>query len=198
MPKYTKKEFAAMCGMNTKSLATYIGRGKVVVNDQDLIDDAVGENQGFLLKYSSKKEVKKGSAAPKSSEKAPESANTDYSNNLEALKLEAQVKKLQQEIEKLEHHNSKVKGEVIPSGLIGPLFQQHDQSILAESFHMVDDIILLFAKQKDLTPEEAADIKKRAADRVNEMVRRARRATVQSLDNLFTEFLDKKGVGEHD
>lgn len=184
--------------MNTRSLATYIGRGKVVVNDQDLIDDAIGENQGFLLKYAGKKQLKYGTAPKKAPDKDAEEPKNNYADQLEAQKLEAQVKKLQQEVEKLEYHNSKSKGEMIPSVLVDPLFLQHNQSILTEIGHYIDDVILLFAKKRDLAPEETAEVKKAAMERANEMVTRASKATFQSLESLLTEYVDKRGVGERD
>lgn len=54
MALYTKKEFADICGLPTKNLSTYIGRGKVIVRDDGMIDDAEGINNLFFSKRGAK------------------------------------------------------------------------------------------------------------------------------------------------
>lgn len=50
MGLFSKKEFGAMVGMNTRALSVYIKRKKVVVGDNDMIDDKHHVNADFLIR----------------------------------------------------------------------------------------------------------------------------------------------------
>src|SRR5690606_352900 len=48
MALHTKKDFADLCGLRTNTLATYVGRGKVVVRADNMVDDKDPVNKAFL------------------------------------------------------------------------------------------------------------------------------------------------------
>lgn len=50
--KYNRKEFAEICGLKKKSASAYITmaikRGKVILSDDNLIDDSIQNNVNFI------------------------------------------------------------------------------------------------------------------------------------------------------
>ncbi len=216
MPLHTKKEFAAMCGMATKTLATYAlpSRRKVVYTGE-YIDSSIEPNISFLEKWRDKNQVS-AKSTPKSEPKLrltrpptlkemideleeeglDEEELPTGNSSLDAKKLKTQILKMEKEIEKLTLSNAKAQSEVVPIGLMDALFLQERQSILMESKNTFQDVLSIFGKRRDLSPEEKADIRAEFTDRLNEMMKRSAEATSRAIENIVAEFSIKRGKGE--
>lgn len=212
MALLTKKEFAGLCDIATKNLATYILRKKVVAREDGLIDTADEKNKAFLQKYAkAKTEAAPQITIPEPSKEEEGTIQVNlgdggqlvldlknipqYKDSERLLKYLDTLKR-QREVEKLELENAKKKGEVIPSELIQPLFMQHNQSLITEYKNATDEIVRTIKKKKDLNANEEAEIKGQLVQIVNTAMEKATTMTIKGLDNIINDFKDKRGRGE--
>ena len=215
MPLLTKKEFANLCNMPTKSLAIYIQRGKVI-SKNEYIDANLDANQSFIQKYSVKKEDRvapipiikeKKEVVVKTITPALENyieniLVTQKSEGQSYTESERQLKyldtlKREKEIERLQIDIDKKKGVVVPSDLIKPIFLQHNQYIITEFKNAADEIIRIFSKKKSLSVNEVAEIKGEMVSCINLSVDKASLASINSIDNIILDYSQTKQVGEH-
>lgn len=190
-----------MCGMESNALSVYINpsRGQVIVNEANYIDTDDPVNDMFL-----KKRIAKGKAQPmtlsspafipKSSFKGLEDIpsyeeSEQRTKYFDSLKREKEVEKLKIEIEKK-------RGEVIPSELIKPVFTQHNTSLLTTFKNATDHILIEFAKIKDMNPQEIAQMRGIMTGAINEGIMAANASTEKQLENIISEYSEKRGVGE--
>jgi hypothetical protein len=222
MPLHTKKEFAAMCGMSTKTLSTYASASRrKVIYSGEFVDSGIEPNYSFLQKWQDKNRDKvdlsvkfhKSIAPPKElrmirplTPKEQMSENDDdeeiedltppAATGLDAKKVATQIRKMEKEIEKLTLSNQKVMGQVVPVELIDALILQERQSFLMESKNTIQDILSIFAKRRDLSASERTDISTEFIDRLNEMMKRASETTEKAIKSIVSEFTLKRGKGE--
>lgn len=186
MTLLSKKEFAARCGMPTKSLSVYALSRKVVYTE-DQVDTEIEPNISFLEKYSRKAEAKGN----------PEAKQSGYSN-LETEKLKQQIEKLKNENRKLSLSNEKTLGNFIPTEHADILITQ-----LSEAIHMaweneLDDFILKFSAKNQLSRDEITVLKKEKVSSTNISRSRAVKEAKKMLRRYQDEASIKRGVGEHD
>jgi hypothetical protein len=220
MPLYTKKEFAERCGMKTNQLAVYIKRGKVVVGNGELIDTKNEKNKAFLQRYSGQtteanliKEIaavtppesathKRRDAFVRAEPDSDLEEDDDDLVDIPALpQSERKLKfldtlKREQEVRLLRIKEEKLKGQVVPSELIKPVMLQHNQSILSEFKNATDEILRVFAKRRDLQPDEVADIRGQLTLILNEAISKAATATAKSIDGIIENYTEARGKGE--
>jgi|ERR1044072_161077 hypothetical protein len=220
MALLTKKEFAGLCGITTSNLSNYKTRGHVVYSG-DYIDDSIDLNAAFLEKYGTKikKEDPKKPAAKKPTGKlkvkaakrpdlpapnvGPDEDEADgkddpaYRESMRELKA-LDVVKRRAEIEKIQLHLQKQRGELIPYDLVKPLFAQHNQSIVTEFKNAVDEIIRIFTKKRDLNVNEIAEINMDLIASINSAVTKAIKQSVKGVDDIVADFISKKNVGERE
>lgn len=198
MALYNKKEFSILCGIETKNLSVYISRKKVVLNENDLIDDKNQINAAFIIKASAKIENK--SVEPvvyeakviRNTTKNTEEQEEDNENlsiaALDRKKLELDIEKKQADLEKVVLSNSRAKGEVIPFGLIKPLITQNNQSLTTEFKNAADGIILEIAKKKDLSSIEVAELNGVLVSVINNAIRKATELSIKNLDIIIEDY----------
>lgn len=223
MAIYTKKEFAELCKQQTNYLSVQIGRKKVLLNADGLIDTTEPVNKAYLEKIYGRmdfvpqdkpKAVKLSEITlPPGLEYIPEQEEEDEESSMEALlanpnrknlpypELERiykylQGKKIERDIEKTQLDIEKKKGVVVPSELIKPIFLQHNQFIITEFKNTTDEIIRRIAKKKDLGVNEVAEIRGEMVACINEAVNKAIAASTKNIVNIITDYSDKRGVGE--
>lgn len=200
----SKKDIADKLEISTRHLSVILKRavdkGHVVMRGEKF-DPEKPNNKFWLQNQLDKKAVKKpppSSKQPAAASQKGKKAPADPANSLEAQKISMQILKMQLEVEKLKIQNNKTRGDVIPSGLMRSLFLQHDQSILTESANTVTDILRIFAKRRELTETEVAEIKKEYTLALNNSVKKASELTINSLKNIIDEYSNKRGVGNRD
>ncbi len=204
MAKLSKKEFAEKCGMETKNLSVYIKRGKVILYDDEQIDDTDLRNLAFIQKRQSKNPIVDSKPVIKTnnvSEKVSSTSDVQKNNEVAALDLQktsVQVEKLQQEVRLLKIKEDKLKGVVVPSELIKPVFLQHNQSIITEVRNNANEFARIFAKKNDLTVNEVAEINGELINWFNLAISKATQTSVKAINNIMSDFSNKKGVGERE
>jgi phage terminase Nu1 subunit (DNA packaging protein) len=194
MTVISKKEFAALCGMATNKLWTYTDRGHVILLGDGKVDCNDPRNVAFLQKHSAKKteEPAKTTTSPAVTEE-----NNSYAS-LDLKKTEAQVDKLTQEVRLLKLKEEKLKGVVVPSELIKPVFLRHNQSILTEVNNEITEFVRLFSKKRSLTIEETAEIKADVVKWFNDVMAKATLASSAEIKNIVNNYSEKRGVGERE
>lgn len=204
MAKFSKKEFAGLCGIETKNLSVYVTRGKVIVDSDGTIDGSNEHNKTFLMKQSSKKRpvpeetTKKEKEVVTQPKLISEMEETAEYSGLEIKKTAAQVEKLQQEVRLLKIKEEKLQGVVVPSDLILPVFLQHNQSIITEVHNESIEFVRLFVKKNGLSIEEEAQIKGSVIKWFNGAITRATEMSKVSVKNIIKGYANNRGVGERD
>lgn len=212
MTLYSKKDFATKCNIETKNLSVYITRKKVICLGDGMIDDADPRNALFLEKRKSKTETTEtaeeeipltdtedvGETTVIQLKRPKKSANTgeneeniDENASLSALdkrKTLLEVQKKEADLEKVRLQNAKLKGEVIPFGLMNPLIAQNNQSIVTEFKNAGDELILEISKKKTLSGEEVAYLTGKLVYLINDAVRKAQDQTIKSLDLIIKDY----------
>ena len=98
------------------------------------------------------------------------------------------------EIKKIEI--AKKKGDVVPSELIGPLVLLHNQSILIAHKNADEEILTFIGHKYELTLEDMADTRQKMVNARNAAMQNATKATMKGLQNIITQFSEKRGVGQ--
>lgn len=199
----TKKEFAALVNQSTRWLSVYIERGKVVVNKKGMIDTENVVNKSFLLQYDPTKKTEPQipreetfkdptatSERPAELGDIPDVYVSDarYKHFL-ALKTERAA-----ELDRLKI--DKIKGEVIPSDLMPPVILQHNQSFVTAFKNVADQILTDFAKIKNFSVAEIADMRGRMLQAINDGAKNATAMSLKTVSVIVKDFSVKRGVGE--
>ena len=216
MALYKQSEFAKLCGISKANLSTYKKRGKVQITE-DLIDDSLPVNADFLTKMLSKKgklpsEItnntdenakttgSEDAVVNAKREKATNTGNSDAEggslHNLERQKKKLDIQKTAEEIELLRKKNEKMEGELIPTGLVQDLLRLHFLSATNQFRNSIENILTAWAKKKDFTREEIAEIRGFMLNELNKSIQLSVKESQQGLGKIIEEFTVKKSVGE--
>lgn len=209
MALLTLKEFAEKAGMATKNISVYIARKKVVVTESGLYDDANDLNRAFLQKQVAKKALKKAvlvadTAAPATKVTPPPREEDVMVNGIKVPSYDKMDRlKRYQEILKIQHQNElfglrkqKLTGEVLPSALLAPIIQQHNQSFTTEFKTGADEMLRLISKKKGLTNAEAAELRGQFIKIINESLHKVTERTKKEFRRIINEHSQSRGVGE--
>lgn len=211
----SKKEFSALAGIKSNQLSVHIDRGQVLVREDGQIDTFEDKNILFIEKRKSKSQSMQDAEpspfvqpSPKQRAKSYEEIESEGedadedSNGIPSLTTSERKKKhletikIAQEIELLKLREEKLKGIVVPSELIKPLFLQHNQSIVSEFKNTADEIIRTIGKRKSLNANEMAEIKGELVKIINVSIGKATKASVKAVDIIINDFSDTRGKGE--
>lgn len=123
---------------------------------------------------------------------------TDMLGITQAMKVyeDAKARKTVQQAQYEAIRVQKLKGIVVPTMLVMPLFTQHNVHILHESKNADEEILQEMAHKYAMSPEDVAEMRKRMIDRRNEAMRRAIESSEQGIDNLIMSFQEERGRGE--
>jgi formylmethanofuran dehydrogenase subunit D len=198
MAEYDKKEFAALCGLETKNLAVYARRGKVVVVDGK-IDDKNPVNALFIEKRKVKTPKSTPVQQPKekkqSNEKEPEVNSLVKAAEEKAL---LDLLKRQGEIDLQNIELQKKRGELVPVEAIKSLLIVHSESIKTAYVDASEALLLRISQRKQLTTNESVELRKELAQLVNKAIDDAISASKKTLLSVTQDFMRKRGVGQHD
>ncbi len=197
MAKLSKLEFSEKCGMNTRNLAVYISRDKIIVNSDGDLDDKDPKNAAFLNKYSKKAAAKgKERTEPEASNPKPTEALDEWSQ-LEKEKLQEQVEKLKHENRKLKLTNEKTVGSFVQVDHVTLLMVQLSEAIHLAWENEFESVIVDMGGRFGLSREEITSIKSQKVALSNISRERSLKEAKKMLRRLRNETSDKKGVGEH-
>lgn len=215
MTVFTKKEFAKLCGINTKDLSNYIRRGKVVCGE-DGIDGDLSDNKYFFEK---RKEFndKKGKQNVPEEEKSLNKRVSEKKNTVPQTKFEfpsdkevhvsenyaidTKIKK--QELEKSSLQTSllkakleKISGDSIPTELVKTLILNHSKSITIAFQNAADNLLMKIAKKKGLDRSEMAELRVELIEIINTAVNDSIDESKKTVKNIVAEYSQKKEQGE--
>lgn len=223
MPRYTRREFSDLCGIDAKALAVYVGRNKILLNENGEVDTAVAMNMAFLEKRTGKIETptiivpeqkKKNriitTPTPKEiviQRKETTIRNKHYKTDEEKKHLTTNfeidnslksldLEKKELEVEKLKIQNAKLNGDVIPTELVKMIFAQHFKSVTTAFHQGADNFITEITKRLDLNREEMVKLRKELVEIINQAVNDSIEESKESIDNIQDEYSMTRGVGE--
>jgi hypothetical protein len=218
MSKHSELEFCELVGIDKKHFTTYLGRNKILVGPDGMIDDKVEPNCSFLSKRRRKmnkavpdpvKEVKQVQAEKK--EKPPKQIPADsyqgtskgdsaknmiYTLDQEAKQLSIQKQRV--ELELAEIKKQKQLGNLLPVPIIKAAFAVHSQSITTEFKHYIDDVLLTISKEYSIDINRQAELKAFLVRGLNIAVDKSVDQSKRKIANIIAEFSESRGVGEHD
>lgn len=201
MTVYTRKEFSELTGLKSNKVSTYISRKKVIPLADGCIDGNDPRNAAFLQKHSALLEpvIKQAPEKPQQqpTQETEQPLETDYAA-LDRQKLSAQVEKLNQEVRLLRIKEEKLKGVVVPSEVIMPVFLQHNQSVLTAVKNESDEFVRLFSKKRSLSGEEVAEVKSELIEWFNRAMDSANTLSKVTIKDIINNYSITKGVGERD
>lgn len=210
MALLTAEELAGQTGQTIKTLATYRGRGKVVRNKKGLYDTANAVNAAFIANHGWKTPTKAGHKAPapvKTTEGdddlAPEDSESSYepdSTGINTLQVSDKRYKhfLAQKTERAAELDririEKLKGILVPSAPLIPIFLRHNQYILQEQKNADEEILTMYAHKYDITPEDMASFRGEQVKRRNAAAQRAAEMSERNIEQTINDFSEKKRV----
>lgn len=187
-----------------------ISRGKVVLNQNGLIDGGHESNQHFYQKRTEGKQLPDEIEAPPEKNipridvyAAPstyihQDPNPGFRTiaQLDKEKKQKELDKIEIETRILRIKEAKQKGELIPTDLVKPLFIQHTKSIVTAFHNAAESLISEFAKRKNLNLNEIAEIRKELISVVNTASENAKGESLKQVKNIQDEYSQKRERGE--
>ncbi len=226
MALLTKKDVAEKCCKPTNWLSVYIKRGKLVElkkgANKGMIDTSDPTNASFLEMYSVNVEAfsapkavnkRKTQAEPSNDDDfddEPVSSGDDDGEQYvtvggrkilkkhvsDQLYKHFQAEKTEKEAELNALKIQKLKGIVIPSAFISPLFLQHNQYIVQEQKNADDEMISMLSHRYDISAADVAYVRGEWVKRRNAAVQKATDMSVKGVENIVNEFSESRGRGE--
>lgn len=227
MALHTRKQFAILCNLDPSKdsergiVNMNIKRKKLVLSG-DFLDDTIPENRDFITKQKDRivkpndnwevltdtsiKNIITRIEDVKPEKKTPKTPNTQRKNDssnegvygLEKILKTQQLEKLEVETRLLNLKEQKILGEIISIDLVKQLFITHNQSFLTLQKTTIDEILLDFAKEANLSADKVSKLRGRIVSILNNGIERTIETTKKNMSALLSEFSIKRDVGEHD
>lgn len=202
MALLTKKEFAALCNMDTNKLAAYASAQKrKVIYENNLIDPSNPINKLFLAKHGGEKKEKVTAApvenivnaAPKPPKELKDPNETPPIDESEARLKYLKTISEEKDIELTQIDIDKKRGLLIPTELIKLLLLQMQKHISSKYREASESIIDLIALQCDLSPEKTSHLRKENIDSINKAISEAAGITASGIQNIIDEYSITRG-----
>lgn len=207
-----KKDFAKQCFLTVSNLGNYAKRKQVILSG-DYVDLDIETNKIFLTKHSTKKE--KGKPKPTEEEltiadpeysqtkNLPSTSSNESSEDMSLILLNKQKiylenQKKEREIAILEVRKQKLHGIVIPTELVKIIFTQHFKAVTAEFQNAADNLLMEIAKRKDFNRNELAELRGQLTDIINIAINKSVDSSKKTVENIVTQYSEKKEVGERE
>jgi len=208
----SKKEFCDLYLIKSKDLSNYIKRGNVIADEQGFINTDEDKNRLFISKRHAKmdnvladpevtgdtarsrgrmRELMDGDNEDMEEETGLMSmtkSERHYKHHL-AVKTERAAELDRLKIEK-------IRGEVIPSDLMPPVILQHNQSFVTAFKQVADQILTDYAKMKDFTVEEIAQMRDKMLYAINDGAKKAKDQSLKAVAVVVQNYSIKRGAGE--
>jgi hypothetical protein len=206
MALHTKKEFAALCGLPTKNLATYIGRTTgvhVVVGKNDLIDDTNPANAHFLKRRqglrktgdprdlpadSGEKVTKTSKKGAKSEKNGTKPENADDMHGLNMRKVALDIEQKEQEKQIRDAQIQKLHGKLVPTDQVKALFSMHFRNVTVSFNQAINVIISEMGQKAKLNVNQLAEVRHAATKAINNAVETSTENSKKDLQNLVDEY----------
>lgn len=185
MALYKLKEFAEVCGLKQNALSNAKARGKIIVNENRMVDTGNPANAVFLELY----RAKSGAADdPSAALPVPKSATADVDTGQKAadaapsgrqggelFKLDREkkaidIEKAKQDLELSRIKEQKIRGELIPTALVRDAFTQLFGAFTVSFRQGSDNLITEWTQIAHLNRNQQADLRKRLVKIVNSSI----------------------------
>ena len=216
MARLSKREFAEeKCGMQTKALSVYIGRGKVLVGPDGMIDTENPVNVIFMQErqiggknghdeptVTVESLVAEVAAAPVVTSpktkvkpiregKVRDNGFTEGVRkklNLDTRMKEVEIEKKLRESQLLKNKQDRAAGKLIPTELVKGLFQNHFKAVVVSFKQGIDLMIVEIAKKKGMNINERAELKKQMIKIINGCIDDATKSSKKDIASLILEY----------
>jgi hypothetical protein len=217
MALFTKKDFAALCGIKTNQLSVSISRGNVILSGE-LIDENDAKNANFLQRHREKvlkapavtepsptKENKKPANVALESDVPPittgktkpkKTGLSQYEIDLQIKRADLEKKEVDTRIALLKEE--KMLGASIPTDLVKSVIGNLSKSMVSWFKDGADHFIIEISKRKSLTNEESAQLKGVLVEIINTSSSKAIAECRKNLKSIINDYSTKKEVGEHE
>lgn len=211
MALYKQAEFAQKCGIEQAYLTMYRKRGKVVVTDDGMVDDAQAINILFLEKclkrplkepkvaniQRSEKQKKASKARitdkkSKSSEKAQEKVDERFDLDTEKRRME--IEKLQRESRTADIQHEKMIGRMLPTEPIKTLFIQTIKAYGVGFTQAANKFLIEFAKRAKMSRNDVAEMRALLVAEINDGSRVAINESKKAVSHIIQEYSQAKKV----
>lgn len=186
MATYNKREFAELCGIETRHLAVYINRKKVIVLESGVIDDTDPVNKVFIEKHSGKKKTK---AKPAKQQEKPEK-NDLY--NLEKQQKALSIEAKRREIALTEARLQRLHGQLMPTEVVYLLFAQHFKEVNAQFKQGIDGILSEFAKKLHANSNQLSEMRAVMVKILNDCIKKSTTNSKNSIESVLKELSQVK------
>jgi len=193
MPKITKKEFQTLTGKSRNYVNTYIGRGKVII-ENDLIDTDNIINIAFIENCKLLNSGQEGTKphqeiTPQAEERRELQSKIAKSQlskfTLQEQKTEKEVEKLALDIKLKEVQLSKVRGELVPYDVVQELIAQFGKSLVSEFDNAADLVLQKITNQAKLNPALVAESREFIKTANNAAQKKAKVSTLKQMEIIL-------------
>lgn len=212
MALYDRKQFAELCGFGFDNsgrakISMWEKRGKIVIENnlidsenainRDWISKQVDVNAGKQIETDQKQEftTEKPQGIPV---KTNVTAPVEGIYNLDKQLKQQELEKKQVETRILNLKEDKIRGEVIPTAIAVTILSQFSQQVTTQFKNGLEDVLTLFAKQKDLNVNEVAEMRAKLTSIINNSIDKAVDSSKSNMDSIIKDFSLKKEVGERE
>lgn len=209
MAIFKKAEFASFCGVSRAHVSVAITRGKIIVQNDGMIDsenelnrlykataseNAVRRGQGEKVPETSGKPPKEPKKQKESKPRADPRLKDrlDKKFDLEIEERQAKINKAKQEAQMTRLKEMKLTGQLIPTDLVYGTIRQLSQSILMSFKNQVDAMVTDLSKVAKLDRKGIADLRKTMREHLNHAVNNAVDEAQKNVENITSEYSQEK------
>ena len=204
MSNLSKKDFAQLCGMDTKKLAVYIKRRKVTVEKTGFIDTKNEVNALFIAKNNAEKPTKSEKTDKKTSKRKANDDEIDIDlNKLELIGLDKEKKKADLRKSEVEFQISllkkeKLMGTTMPIEMVKSIISNLSKAFIGEFKNGANEIIRVLEKSKDYSHTEVSELRGSLSSIINEAMKKSISNAKKDMKTVAENYSETRGVGEHD
>lgn len=218
MALHSLKDFAELCGRKLAHVSQDKSRGKILVDNNNMVNDKEQINASYLKYWQEKTKETNNSGAdihivdrqpPSSSQKVKEGQKerkspaepADTVGALSLFTLEIKNKTLDaekktEEIAILKVKKEKIQGILIPTELVKALIIHQSEALKVAYMEAVEGNIALFSQIAQLNADQIARLRKGLVQIVNKAITSSITHSKKTLNNIVKEYSETRGVGE--
>lgn len=210
MALYKQAEFAQKCGIDKAYLSVNKKRGKVILNEDDLIDDSNPINKLFFERCLARpKAIAAITDQPQDSNTEPPKPKKDTKQGeiefgeitqrtldkmgLDAQKKVAEIEKLNKEISALQRKAEKDTGKLLPTDLVTSMCKRVVHTYGKKFRGSLDNISGIWGKRFKLNRNEISELRKAMLDELNRADKDATEELKAEIENIVEEYTTVNG-----
>lgn len=170
MAKLTRKEFAAITGQTQKTIGTYVKRG-VLIEENKRIDTELAKNKQFIIERNSKTlDAQIPKVEIKENKEEEEENNGIVPSNVDFVKKQYEIQKLQVEVDIKNLELQKKKEKVLPLDFVIDWSGRNIRGAFGETVNFANSMIEDICNDLDAEIETKLKYKKKFKQGFNEIL----------------------------